>query len=194
MESSVKNMVLTLLAITFVSAAAVGTIYEITQEPIAAAKSAKIGSAVALVVPPFDNNPDETKTIDSLDGKTVTVYTALSGQDTVGYAIETFSNSGFGGEIRLMVGFLPDGTIHRVETLSHNETPGLGDKIDRSKSDFSVQFEGKNPRTFRLAVRKDGGDVDAITASTISSRAYAEALTRAYHVFESIHQTGTSHE
>lgn len=72
-----------------------------------------------------------------------------------------------------MVGFLPDGTIHRVETLSHNETPGLGDKIDRSKSDFSVQFEGKNPRTFRLAVRKDGGDVDAITASTISSRAYA---------------------
>ena len=94
-------MVLTLLAITFVSAAAVGTIYEITQEPIAAAKSAKIGSAVALVVPPFDNNPDETKTIDSLDGKTVTVYTALSGQDTVGYAIETFSNSGFGGEIRL---------------------------------------------------------------------------------------------
>lgn len=69
-------MVLTLLAITFVSAAAVGTIYEITQEPIAAAKSAKIGSAVALVVPPFDNNPDETKTIDSLDGKTVTVYTA----------------------------------------------------------------------------------------------------------------------
>ena len=182
-------MVLTLLAITFVSAAAVGTIYEITQEPIAAAK---IGSAVALVVPPFDNNPDETKTIDSLDGKTVTVYTALSGQDTVGYAIETFSNSGFGGEIRLMVGFLPDGTIHRVETLSHNETPGLGDKIDRSKSDFSVQFE--NPRTFRLAVRKDGGDVDAITASTISSRAYADALTRAYHVFESIHQTGTSHE
>ena len=177
-------MVLTLLAITFVSAAAVGTIYEITQEPIAAAKSAKIGSAVALVVP----------TIDSLDGKTVTVYTALSGQDTVGYAIETFSNSGFGGEIRLMVGFLPDGTIHRVETLSHNETPGLGDKIDRSKSDFSVQFEGKNPRTFRLAVRKDGGDVDAITASTISSRAYADALTRAYHVFESIHQTGTSHE
>lgn len=138
-------MVLTLLAITFVSAAAVGTIYEITQEPIAAAKSAKIGSAVALVVPPFDNNPDETKTIDSLDGKTVTVYTALSGQDTVGYAIETFSNSGFGGEIRLMVGFLPDGTIHRVETLSHNETPGLGDKIDRSKSDFSVQFEEESP-------------------------------------------------
>ena len=164
-------MVLTLLAITFVSAAAVGTIYEITQEPIAAAKSAKIGSAVALVVPPFDNNPDETKTIDSLDGKTVTVYTALSGQDTVGYAIETFSNSGFGGEIRLMVGFLPGGTIHRVETLFHND-----------------------PRTFRLAVRKDGGDVDAITASTISSRAYADALTRAYHVFESIHQTGTSHE
>lgn len=70
-------MVLTLLAITFVSAAAVGTIYEITQEPIAAAKSAKIGSAVALVVPPFDNNPDETKTIDSLDGKTVTVLSLI---------------------------------------------------------------------------------------------------------------------
>lgn len=111
-------MVLTLLAITFVSAAAVGTIYEITQEPIAAAKSAKIGSAVALVVPPFDNNPDETKTIDSLGRQDRTVYTALSGQDTVGYAIETFSNSGFGGEIR-------DGRIpsRRYDSPGRNAVP-----------------------------------------------------------------------
>ena len=115
------------------------------------------------------------------------------GQDTVGYAVETFTNTGFGGEIKLMVGFLKDGTINRVETLSHNETPGLGNKIERSKSDFAVQFEGKNPADFKLAVRKDGGDVDAITASTISSRAFSDAVSRAYEVYKSIQNSG-NHE
>lgn len=138
-------MVLTLLAITFVSAAAVGTIYEITQEPIAAAKSAKIGSAVALVVPPFDNNPDETKTIDSLDGKTVTVYTALSGQDTVGYAIETFSNSGFGGEIRLMVGFLPDGTIHRSKRCPTTRRPDSATRSTAASRTSRSSSRGRIP-------------------------------------------------
>lgn len=186
-------MVVTLLVITLVSATAVGLVYQVTSEPIARAKQTKIALAIAKVLPPFDNNPDETKRVLPVDGKDVVVYIATQGADTVGYAIETFTNNGFGGEIRLMAGFLPDGTISRVEALSHNETPGLGNKIESGKSDFSVQFEGKNPETFKLAVKKDGGDVDAITASTISSRAFADALTRAYEVFKS-DKTGNSHE
>ena len=79
-----------------------------------------------------------------------------------------------------MVGVLPDGSINKVAVVSHKETPGLGDKMDSKKSNFSIQFEGKNPETFKLKVKKDGGDVDAITASTITSRAYCDAVERAF--------------
>lgn len=183
-------MTVTLFSIALISSLAVGFVYRVTEEPIAASKSRKIGTAIAQVLPSFDNDPSaDTTVVPYKDGekiKKIVVYTARQGENTVGYAIETFSKNGFGGEIWLMVGFLPDGTINKVETLSHNETPGLGNKIESGKSDFSVQFEGKNPETFRLSVKKDGGDVDAITASTISSRAFADALARAYEVFESI--------
>jgi electron transport complex protein RnfG len=78
---------------------------------------------------------------------------------------------------------IPDGTIKGVEVLTHKETPGLGDKMEKSKSNFSVQFEGKNPKTFKMMVKKDGGDVDAITASTITSRAFTDAVNRAYNAY-----------
>ena len=83
-----------------------------------------------------------------------------------------------------MVGFNVDGTIKGISVLSHTETPGLGDKIEPSKSSFSAQFEGKDPQNFKLVVKKDGGDVDAITASTITSRAYCDAVTLAWEAFK----------
>ena len=153
----------------------------------------KIRDAIAAVVPEFDNNPSETKVVQQDGDKEIVIYTAKKGDEVSGYAIETYTKKGFGGEISLMVGFLSDGTIYRVETLSHNETPGLGNKIERSKSDFSVQFEGKNPEDFKLSVKKDGGDVDAITASTISSRAFCDAVERAYEVYKTISKND-SHE
>jgi Na+-translocating ferredoxin:NAD+ oxidoreductase subunit G len=103
--------------------------------------------------------------------------------ELVGTAVETFTHRGFSGTIKLMVGLLPDGTINGIEVLEHKETPGLGDKMESGKSDFSVQFEGGTLRTFRLRVRQDGGDVDAITATTISSRAYCEAVQRAWDTY-----------
>lgn len=186
-------MVLTLLIITGVSATAVGLIYNVTVGPIQEAKSAKTTNAISLVLPTFDNDPGQTRQVQEIDGKEIVIYTALSGSDTVGYAIETFSTAGFGGMIKLMVGFTKEGSIYRVETLSHNETPGLGDKMEGKKSDFSVQFEGKDPASFNLMVKKDGGDVDAITASTISSRAFSDAVARAYKVYQSINGE-VSHE
>ena len=84
-----------------------------------------------------------------------------------------------------MVGLLPDGTIYDTAVLTHKETPGLGDKMDKNKSKFSGQFKRKNPSTFSLKVKKDGGAVDAITAATISSRAFCDAIQRAYKAFMS---------
>ena len=127
-------------------------------------------------------------------GGEVKIYSGTKNGQPVGYAIESFSNNGFSGEVRLIVGFNPDGTIYRTEVLSQHETPGLGDKMERSKSDFAQQFDGKNPADFHLAVSKDGGDVDAITAATISSRAYTEAIARAYNVFCQITNHNTMEE
>jgi len=176
-------MVLTLLVISFFAAAALAGVYLVTLAPIGAAKAAKINEAIQKVVPTFDNNPGEEVYKMAVDGDTLRLYPARKGGKLVGTAIETFTNKGFAGHFTLMVGLMPDGTIKSVEVLAHKETPGLGDKMEKSKSNFSVQFEGKNPKTFKMMVKKDGGDVDAITASTITSRAFTDAVNRAYEAY-----------
>ena len=82
-----------------------------------------------------------------------------------------------------MVGFNPEGTIIDVVHLQHAETPGLGDKIEKAKSNWSDQFIGLDPQSADLRVTKDNGDIDAITAATITSRAYCDAIQRAYNTF-----------
>ncbi len=183
-ESTFGNMILALVVITFVASASLGFIYELTKEPIEMAAVAKRNQAIGAVVPEFDNDPSgERYTIEVPDGELV-VYPAMKDGEPVGAAIETFTNRGFSGEIRLMVGIRPDGTIHGIEVLEHRETPGLGDKIETGKSDFHLQFEGENPaEDFRVMIRQDGGDVDAITATTITSRAYCDAVRRAWNAY-----------
>jgi electron transport complex protein RnfG len=85
-----------------------------------------------------------------------------------------------------MAGFDKEGNLLNTEVLEHHETPGLGDKIDKKKSAFSVQFAGKNPNINKLTVKKDGdgGEVDAITAATISSRAFCDAVNNAFKAFQ----------
>lgn len=185
-ESSLINMVLTLFVITAVASSILGLVHQVTEEPIAKSKAAKKNTAIKAVVPEFDNNPSaEGKIVAAIDGLgDLTFYPAKKGEELVGVAIETFTKNGFTGEFKLMVGLLPDGTIHDIEVLEHKETAGLGDKMETRKSDFHVQFQGKNPETFKLVVTKDGGEVDAITASTISSRAYCDAVQRAYDAFK----------
>ena len=183
-ESTFVNMVTALLVITFISSASLGFIYELTKEPIERAAIAKRNEAIGSVVPGFDNDPSgEQYTMEVPDGDLV-VYPARKEGELTGVAIETFTNRGFSGEIRMMVGIRPDGTIHGIEVLEHRETPGLGDKIETGKSDFHLQFEGENPKEdFQIRIRQDGGDVDAITATTISSRAYCDAVQRAWSAY-----------
>ncbi len=183
-ESNFKNMTATLLIITLVASAALGLVYQSTKDPIAAAQQAKINNAIKAVLPEFDNQPSSEAYVVKVDGGELTFYPASKGGQMVGTAVKTFTNNGFAGRIELMVGFLPDGTINKIAVIAHKETPGLGDKMEPKKSNFSVQFEGKNPETFKLKVKKDGGDVDAITASTISSRAYCDAVARAYNALK----------
>jgi len=182
-ESTFLNMVSSLVVITLVAATLLGTVFALTKEPIRLAELAKKNAAIQTVVPGFDNEPSEEVVSLAVDGDSLYFYTARKGDSIIGTAVETFTNKGFTGEIKLMVGFRPDGTINDIAVVKHAETPGLGDKMEKRKSDFSVQFMGKHPDTFKIAVTKDKGDVDAITASTISSRAYCDAVQRAYDGF-----------
>lgn len=179
-ESTIGNMLLALTVITFVASSALGAVYSITKEPIAAAMLAKKNNAIMEVIPEFNNLPSDEMYKIAVDGDTLYFYPGKMDGELVGTAVETFTKAGFSGEIRIMVGLLPDGTINDVTVLKHEETPGLGDKMEKKKSDWSNQFKGKNPARFNVAVTKDGGEIDAITASTISSRAFCEAVTRAY--------------
>lgn len=183
MQSTLKNMIIVLVAITTISSAAIGGVYILTKEPIAAAKLAKINTSIAQVMPPFDNNPSDEAIKATADGVEVNIYPAKTGDKVIGYAVESYTNDGFGGRISLLIGFTPTGEITKIVVLEHKETPGLGDKIETSKSNFSVQFEGVDPKIATLALRKDGGEVDAITASTITSRAYIDAVQRAHKTF-----------
>ncbi len=182
-ESTLTNMIIALVAVTFAASTSLGFVYQLTKAPIAAARLAKKMNAIQNVLPEFNNEPNMEVYKIPLDGDTLYFYPAKIDGDLVGTAVESFTNQGFTGNIKIMVGFLPDGSIYDVAVLEHKETPGLGDKMERKKSDWGTQFKGKNPENFNLSVKKDGGDVDAITASTISSRAFCDALNRAYNTY-----------
>lgn len=181
MESSLKNMVLVLFTITLLSSAAVGGVYMITQEPIAQAKQAAVTEALKQVLPDFEATTEQTIEVSALP---IVVHTATTGEQTVGYAVESISKNGFGGVVRLMVGFDPNGKILNINVLEQKETPGLGTKMADQGNVLLLSFQGKNAAELKMTVRKDGGDIDALTAATISSRAYTEAVAVAYEAFK----------
>jgi len=185
-ESSLKNMLLTLLVITAIAGTSLGFVYKMTEAPIAAAKAKKQQEAIKMVVPPFTNNPaDGVLEVTSPEGLPIRLFPAKKDGKLVGVAVETMSNKGFSGNISIMVGFKPDGTIVNYQVLDQKETPGLGTKMvtwfKTNKGNQSVL--DKNPKKNNLTVSKDGGDVDAITAATISSRAFLDAVRIGYESF-----------
>lgn len=183
-ESNFFNMVSTLLVISMVAAISLGSVYNLTKGPIDLAKQKKQEEAIRKVLPEFDRiETMKVKAIDLADSLQFNMAYKLD--EFVGVAINTFTNKGFSGNIKIMVGLRPDGTIHNTSVLEHKETPGLGDKMQQNKSDWSLQFNDKNPESFNLKMKKDGGSIDAITAATISSRAFTDAVQRAFLTYES---------
>ena len=181
MESSLKNMVLVLFTITLLSSAAVGGVYTITKEPIAQAKVAAVNNALQQVLPQYEATTSQTIEVNDM---AVEAYTATVAEKAVGYAIKSSSKNGFGGAISLMVGFDTDGNIININVLEQKETPGLGTKMADEGNALQASLVGKNAGKVNLTVKKDGGDIDALTAATISSRAYAEAVAIAYEAFK----------
>jgi electron transport complex protein RnfG len=181
-ESSLKNMVVSLVAISLVASLALGSIYNVTKEPIALAIKAKQENAIKEVLPEFDSLVS-IKAMPGTGKDSVTFHRAFISGQYVGTAAASYSNNGYDAtQIQLMIGILPDRSIKNISVVQQKETPGLGTKMAEPK--FKDQFNGKNPSQFLLKVKKDGGNVDAITAATISSRAFCDAVQRAYDTFE----------
>lgn len=186
-ESTFFNMVVTLFAVTFIAAAALGFVYDLTKDAIEMAKLNAQSEAIKKVLPEFDSLGESYKaaipsTTDSLE-----IFPAFKEGKQIGVAVRTFTNNGFSGYISVMAGIDSAGNFSGFEVLEHAETPGLGSKMndwfknDQKPGQYVI---GKSPSTHSFKVSKDGGDFDAITASTITSRAFLEALNRAYDVYQ----------
>ena len=185
-KSSFINMTVCLLAICLVCSGLLAAVYALTAEPIAVAAAAKNEAAIKEVLPETAVKIEEERTVE-FEGASYAynlAYDELG--NVVGCAINV-APVGFGGPIAIKVGFDVNGVIWNTKVLSQAETPGLGAKCVEPA--FSDQFKGFDASAKKLAVKKDGGDVDAITASTITSRAYADGLALAVKVFDAIGRT-----
>lgn len=189
LKSTLPNMLLSLTGICVVAGAILAGVNQMTTEPIAASKAASLEAAIKAVTPEFDNKPaEESYMAATSDGDSLRIYPAKKGDELVGVAVESSTKKGFSGEIKVVVGFTPDGKLINYSVQKHSETPGLGSKMQEwfrsEKNNQSVI--GRTLTEEGLKVSKDGGDVDAITAATISSRAFLDAINRAYSAFKSV--------
>ena len=180
LESTFRNMVLSLVSISVVAAVALAGVFLLTSANIENQKAQKQQKAIMDVLPQKGEGAviaDPEKVGD------VVIYRATKDGKEIGAAVQV-SEMGFGGAQKLMVGFDAEGKIVDYAVLEHQETPGLGDKIVFWFKDTKKQGQNILGREAKnLTVSKDGGEVDAITAATISSRAFLRAINKAYAAY-----------
>ncbi|MDR2118812.1 MAG: RnfABCDGE type electron transport complex subunit G [Tannerellaceae bacterium] len=187
LKSTLPNMFLSLMTICAVSGVILAGANMYTAGPIALSKAAALEKAIIAVTPDFDNNPleDAYKGV-TFDGDSLLIYPVTKDGQPAGVAVDSNTKNGFSGEIKIIVGFDTEGRLINYSVLQHTETPGLGSKMEEwFRADRNRQSViGRSLAEGNLAVTKDGGDVDAITASTITSRAFLNAVNRAYSAYK----------
>lgn len=197
LESSLRNMVFVLVVAAMVTGGLLAWVNHITETPIRQQAKLALAEGVKMVM---GGKPVKVERVDSIsqwvDNKeSCFVIHHIQGG---GAAVETVT-MGFGGDLKLLVGFSADGAILGYTVLQHAETPGLGAKADAwFQRGHKGNIIGKSPRQAPLTVKQDGGGVDAITASTITSRAFLKAVNQAYQAYTQgnvdTHTGATKHE
>lgn len=186
------RLVVVLTLICVIAGVLLAWVNTLSAGPIAEAQRAERMQAITLVLPPYDNAPDSNVAAVEYKGRTWSFYVARSNGAYAGAAFESTSRNGYGGNITVMVGVNANGKVHGIEILEQKETPGLGARIE--DKGFRNRFEGRDIRSTTWAVKKDRGDIDQITAATISSRAVVEAVREGLDAYvaneESIRATG----
>lgn len=192
LESSLRNMTLSLGSVTLIAALLLSWVNGITKEPIQQAELATQSKALAAVLPEHDNQPLEEKfsvTINegTADSVLVTIYPAKMNGKLVGAAVESTAD-GYADKVTVIYGFEQDGTVRNYAVMKQMETPGLGAKMQDWFRDPTGKRSviGRNPGSEDLNVTKDGGTVDAITAATISSRTFLKTLNDAFTAYQNI--------
>lgn len=191
LESSITNMVLVLVGVALITGGILAYVNHITEAPIKLQAEKTLADGIKAVMGGVQLSVAENDTIkQTIKGKEVVFVihkTVDSNKQDLGVAVES-TTGGFGGDLKVLVGFDKDGNILGYTILQHAETPGLGAKADKwFQKDGKGSIIGKNPNKDNLTVKKDGGDIDAITASTITSRAFLLAVTQAYNAYKSGH-------
>ncbi len=186
LKSSLTNMVVVLVACALVTGGLLAFVNHVTEGPIALQSEKTLADGIKAVMGGGSLRVTSNDTIrQEMGGKTYLFVVHKTAQDgkEIGAAVES-TTQGFGGDLKVLVGFDPQGTILGYTILSSSETPGLGAKAGQwFQKDGKGNIIGKSPAKGDLAVSKDGGDVDAITASTITSRAFLKAVNQAYHAY-----------
>ena len=188
LESSLTNMVLVLTLVAVIMGGILAFVNHLTEGPINLQKEKALADGIKTVMV-SDNitvaQPVEVKQNDAKGKEMVfTIYQVKDAQgNDLGAAVES-TTGGFGGDLKVLVGFDPEGKILGYTLLEHAETPGLGAKADKwFQKGEKGDIIGKDPKE-PLTVSKDGGQVDAITASTITSRAFLKAVNQAYNAYK----------
>ena len=187
LESSLLNMVLVLTGVAVIMGGILALVNHLTEGPIQEQKAKTLANGIKSVMGADDITVSKTDTVrQTVSGKELT-YVIYQTQDAqkkdLGAAVESVTG-GFGGDLKVLVGFDPDGKILGYTLLEHAETPGLGAKADKwFQKGEKGDIIGKDPKE-PLTVSKDGGQVDAITASTITSRAFLLAVNNAYNAYK----------
>jgi len=188
LESSLVNMTLVLTGVAVIMGAILAYVNDLTSGPIKAQKEKALADGIKAVMGSDGISVATIDTVRQNDAKgkelTYIIYQTKDAQGKdLGAAIES-TTGGFGGDLKVLVGFDLEGNILGYTLLEHQETPGLGAKADKwFQKGAKGDIIGKNPKE-PLTVSKDGGEVDAITASTITSRAFLLAVNQAYNAYK----------
>lgn len=179
LPSTLPNMLCVLTLISVIAAGALAYVNKMTAGPIEENKARTLAEGINSVLGVTDAQVQETTEAEDANGNPVVIYSTDKG-----VAVQAIDPNGFGGTLKVLVGFAEEGSIKGYTVLEHAETPGLG-----AKASFWFQkgekgdIIGKNPGEKELTVSKDGGEVDAITASTITSRAFLRAVNVAFRAY-----------
>jgi len=196
LQSTFKNMFLSLFIICLTVALLLAQVNKMTAKAIADASAMKLQNAIKEVVPAFDNDPvADAYWITDTQGDSLLLYPAKKGDTIVGYALNSFSDKGFGGNIQIIIGFDTEDRIVNYAVLQHAETPGLGSKMTtwfKNPEKPSQSIIGRDLSQGLLAVTKDGGNGGCYHRATITSRAFLEAVNKAYSAYSGIRKDALS--
>ena len=189
------RLIIILTLFCLVAAAALAKVDDITKGPIAEQERLKTVTALKAVLPAFNNDIDK----DAKDlvvgqdkkGRDIKIkfYNGKMDENQVGTAFQVIAPDGYSGDISILMGVGPDGKVSGIEIISHKETPGLGNKIQ--KAEWKNQFKGRSIDDGPgLAVKKDGGEIDQFSGATISPRAVVNAVKRGLEIYEKEYGNG----